>query len=131
MQNIELWFPFPDISSKQRFYCEGVHDDYEGFRILLKGANPESKMLRLSWENALFYQNRDECYFTFQSEYQGKFDFPHPFYQIIGSNLIERFHQESARAYADWAIKHYSIYTCNDCIDVLSALEPKAEVLGG
>ena len=125
MQKIIKWNPFPN-EKNQRIYCEGVHDDYEGFRILLTGEEKASPMLRLSLENTLYYQNRDEGYFFNYGNIQGAFDYPHPFYIIEYSELIQKFHIESENTFSELNIKHYAIYTCNDCIDILSEKEPKA-----
>jgi len=130
MQKIEQWNPFPNQQEKQGIYCEGLHDDYEGFRVLLTTEEKSAPMLRLSWENALYYQNRDEGYFFNHGDFEGDFDFPHPYYEIKKSELVKKFHHESGSAYEDWEVRHYCIYTCNDCIDVLSVAEPIAEVLG-
>lgn len=128
MKKIIKWEPFPEEKSK-RFYCEGVHDDYEGFRILIKNDETSAPMLRLSFENALLYQNRDESYYFHHPNMQGEFEFPHPFYLLENSDLISEFHSGCSEIYRDWDIKHFAIYTCNDCIDVLSVNEPKAENL--
>ncbi len=61
MQKIIKWNPFSSKKTES-IYCEGLHDDYEGFRILLTAEEKASDMLRLSFENALYYQNRDESY---------------------------------------------------------------------
>jgi len=128
MEKIVKWNPFNNYE-KRRVYCEGVHDDYEGFRILLSAKENTSSMLHLKFENALMYQNRDESYLSCHSSKEGAFDFPHAFYNIENSELVAKFHSDSSEAYAHLAIKHFAIYTCNDCIDVLSVEEPLAENL--
>ena len=128
MQKIIKWTPFSKKYT-HRVYCEGIHDDYEGFRILLSDQDKHSPMLRLFFENPFLYQNRDESYMISHTNIEGSFEFPHAFYIIENSDLVERFHNKSASVYRDRDLKHYAIYTSNDCIDVLSDLEPKAEVL--
>lgn len=129
MQSIEKWLPFPSEKDKQPYICEGLHDDYEGFRVLLSSEKVGSPMLRLKWDNVLFYQSRDEAYLFSYFDFN-QFEFPYPFYIIKDSELITNFHKNSDEIYTDWKIQHFAIYTTNDCIDVLSVSNPSVKVLG-
>ncbi|GBC59932.1 hypothetical protein DENIS_0874 [Desulfonema ishimotonii] len=105
-------------------YCEAVYDDYEGFRILFKGEDKTSPMLRVSFESVLTYRNIDE------GDYMHTLDLidnesGHPFYIVNNSSLVKWFHKESYGIHEDTIITHYAFYTSNDCIDVLSSFEPK------
>ena len=57
---LNLWQPTNGCPSKMFF--EGLHDNYEGFRILLKGEDSTSSMLKIHFEDALTYKNTDESY---------------------------------------------------------------------
>lgn len=128
MQEIIHWQPFKGFSG--RFYCEGVHDDYEGFRIIMRHDDKEQTHLRLKFEDVLFYQNTDEGNFLNPPPYLGDFNFPHPFYVIENSKLVQDFHQLSSGIYQDDVITHFAIYSANDCIDILTLSDPVAEILG-
>jgi hypothetical protein len=41
-------------------YLEGLHNDYEGFRLLLKGAGDKARMLRITFDPVLAYRGIDE-----------------------------------------------------------------------
>ena len=130
MLKIKKWVPFEDLNF-DRWYCEGLHDDYEGFRVLLTGEEKPEPIVRLLFEYVYFYQNRDEGKFLVHEPSEGNYEFPHPFYILENSKLLKRFHEESAGIYAEYPIKHYAIYTTNDCIDVLSIDAPIAMRLSG
>ncbi|MBI9078101.1 MAG: hypothetical protein JEZ02_22080 [Desulfatibacillum sp.] len=127
MIKIVRWEPFPKMKNVA-LYCEGLIDDWEGFRILLKGN--KTPMYRLLFQNPYFYQNRDEEYFLIDTPSEGTYEVPYPFYKIENSELLERFHLESVGICRNFNITHYAIYSGNDCIDILSVEEPIAEVLG-
>jgi hypothetical protein len=59
MENFfKKWEPLKNIP--RILYCEGIHDDYEGFRILLIGENERSPVLRIMFDAARSYRNTDE-----------------------------------------------------------------------
>jgi len=130
MQKILKWEPFKELPIA-RWYCEGLHDDYEGFRVLLSGEEKSAPTVRLLFDNVYFYQNRDEGKFIVHEPSEGQFEFPHPFYILENSSLLNRFHEESSDIYSEQRIKHFAIYTANDCIDVLSVDNPATERLSG
>lgn len=120
------WIPLEKIPS--RLHCEGLHDDYEGFRILLKGDDPNSSMLRITFNAVLVYRNIDEgdLLLTIQT----RPDLGHSaLFTVENSTWLEWFHGESCEIHERETIVHYAIYTSNDCIDVLSAFEPTVEWL--
>ena len=129
MLEIIKWNPLQN-SNIQRWFCEGVHDDYEGFRILLKGEG-KSPTFRILFETKLLYQNRDESdlFLINDNSVIGRFEFPHPFYILKNSTVTENFNIESGYKYDKINIKHFAIYTCNDCIDVLTKFDPVVKQL--
>jgi hypothetical protein len=120
----EKWCPLERIPA--RLYCEGLHDDYEGFHILLRGGESSSRMLRIAFDPALVYRNIDDgdllktiCTLS-EPEVSSLFT-------VENSTWLEWLHEESHGIHDGEAIIHYAIYTANDCIDVLSAFEPTVE----
>lgn len=120
------WKPVEGIPKK--LYCEAIHDDYEGLRVILKGEDNQSNVLRLFFETVLAYKNIDESYLLRTIE---KIDSPgeSTLYTVENSNWIKWFCEESYDTIEKNSITHYAIYTPNDCIDVLSEYEPKIEWL--
>ena len=122
----EKWMPVESIP--RRMYCEAVHDDYEGFRILLKGEDPNSSVLRVSFESVLAYRNIDEGSLLKTLDLIKDREI-HPLYIVRDSSWLYWFHEESYNIHANNDIVHYSVMTPNDCIDILSEFEPTVEWL--
>ena len=120
--NYIKWNPIDSLPDC--LYLEGLHDDYEGFRVLLRGVDIHSRMLRIAFDLPLFYRNIDEGSFlktlhaiTEQERWA--------LYTVENSSLISWFQEESYGViYRNRQIVHYAILTPNDCIDILSEHEP-------
>lgn len=128
MKNIiyQKWIPIHSIP--ERLFCEAIHDDYEGFRILLRGEALHSPMLRISFESVLAYRNIDEGSLLKTLNLLKDCE-PSSFYLVQNSTWLVWFHEESYGMYEDRHIVHYAIFTSHDCIDVLSEYEPVVEWL--
>ena len=121
-QTFILWEPLDDLP--RPMYVDAVHDDYEGFRILLRSEIPTSPVLKIAFESYLSYRNTDESYLvkiwqSMPSENIGK-----NFFLVQNSAYIAFFHEMTENIYADWSVKHYAIYTISDCVDVISTVPP-------
>lgn len=121
------WLPTDNILDIM--FVEELHDDYEGFRILLQGEEKSSKILKLTFDDKLCYRNIDEGYSFNSRSISNNQDLGKTFYIIKNSSYIEYFHEITCNIYSDWDIVHYAIYTESDCIDILSCFEPKVEWL--
>lgn len=121
------WNPFPGFTGP--FYCEALVDDWEGFRILIGSDNISAPMLRLAFPDAVLYQNYDESFKQSTPGDGSELDFPHPFYTVENSALLADFHAKAKNTMKDTPIRHYAIYTSNDCIDILSTGEPVIDIL--
>ncbi|RJP74811.1 MAG: hypothetical protein C4522_22120 [Desulfobacteraceae bacterium] len=120
------WTPVDSIP--KRMFCEAIHDDYEGFRILLKGEDPTSPMLRLKFDSVLLYRNIDEgAMLKTLDSIKDREIFP--LYIVHNSKWIEWFHEESHNMFIGNEIVHYSIMTPDDVIDILSENPPNVEWL--
>lgn len=117
-QNVfKLWEPLE--GTRLLFYCEGLHDDWEGFRILLRS---NDRVLRVSFNAHVAYRNMDEG-----KRLKTLSQFPRDilgvtFYTVENSTWAKWFYEES-KVYDGDELTHYMIGTDNDWIDVL-ALEP-------
>jgi hypothetical protein len=116
------WNPIPQLEGK-RMYCEALHDDWEGFRIWLQ-PDPHGRMLVVRFEHVLFYANSDEGKRLAPVEKGEEMRFPHVFWKVENSALVEEFHRQSAGTCEGLPITHYAFLTSSDCVDVLSVQEP-------
>lgn len=127
-QIIEPWV-IPNVDSSANYYIEAIHDDYEGFRILLRSSILESKMLRISFNDKLSYRTTYESFYLKLWSNMNEGIFGKTFYIISNSYYIDYFNDQTLDIYKDWKIQHYAIYTISDCIDILSIQQPIIEWL--
>jgi len=119
------WNPVPVLEDKE-LYVEAVHDDWEGFRIWISAENRNAGIVAIArFENALLYTNSDESFRLSETERESGTKFPHLFWTVENSLLINEFHRQSLRIYEDWKITHYAFLSGNDCLDVLSVEPPQ------
>ncbi len=122
------WEPIQDIPGE--IYLEGLYDDYEGFRLLLKGGDQFSKMMRIKFDSVLLYRNIDEGdLLSYPRVDEPKNQKMWCLYVVFKSDLLQWFHDVSQNIYEEDKLVHYAIYTPNDCIDIISFFEPKVEWL--
>jgi len=83
-------------------------------------------MLRIAFDSALSYRNIDEgdLLITMSEELGGW-----SLYIVTDSGFLQWFNHESQNIHKSDEIVHYSIYTPNDCLDVLSIFPPVVEWL--
>ena len=115
------WIPMENIPS--RLYCEGLYDDYEGFRVLLKGEETNSRQFQICFESVLAYRNIDEGD-RLRTLHELPMERKVPLFIVEESSFIRWFHEESCDIHRNRDVKHYAIYTSNDCIDVISSQVP-------
>jgi hypothetical protein len=123
---LQEWQPLPNLPSNMQ--VEAIHDDYEGFRILMR--SKDSEILRICFTEKITYRNTDE------SEYLKIWGndikvLKSNFFQVQDSSFLRyflqemnenRFHDNSMNS-----IGHYLIFTDFDCIDILSTKPPFVE----
>jgi hypothetical protein len=124
----QKWTPLESIPD--RLYCEAIHDDYEGFRVLLKGEDATSPVLRIGFSSVLAYRKVDEGSLLRTLDLMKNLN-KFPLYTVSNSPFVKWLHEESYGIYKDSETIHYAILTANDCIDVLTEDEPKVEWLDG
>lgn len=55
---------------------------------------------------------------------QPALEFPHAFWTINKSELVDIFHRQSCGIHNDGGVVHYAFLACDQCINVLSTIEP-------
>jgi hypothetical protein len=113
------WTPVTSIPNSM--YCEGIHDDYEGFRILLKGKNANDPILRIHFDSTIAYRNIEEGKRPKTLE---RITEKSTLYIVKNSNWLKWISNESFGMYDNLDIIHFAIYSLNDWIDVLSVKHP-------
>ncbi len=117
----EIWTPVVDLSND--FTVEGLYDDYEGLRILLK-CHDNDRMCRALFDGHLCYRNIDEGDFLVESE-----GFSAGLFRAKKSSFLDWFKKQGDGKWENTDIIHYSFYTENDCIEVLSTVPPSVSWL--
>lgn len=120
------WEPLQGIPEK--LYCEAIHDDCEGFRIILQGEKTGSGMIKILFNPAIAYRNIDESYLIKTLSRISSLE-KSSLYIVENSKWTKWFHEESYDVYDDRKIIHYSIITPGDCIDILAEYSPNVEWL--
>lgn len=127
---LKPWKPIEGEGLQDVMYVEAIHDDYEGFRILLRGEEPPLIMLRVRFEAPLSYRNTQETFRRLDVSQPANHDvLGKLFYIVENSSYIDYFNEMTQELFTDWELKHYVIYASQDCIDVISAIPPIVEWL--
>lgn len=122
----EIWKPIED--DPNNFNIEGLHNDYEGFRIIMRTRKPIDRVLKLSFDAPLLFRSIDEgdrlklwSNETLITKYT--------FFRVKNSSLIEWLTDESLEVRKTDNLAHYLIASSNDIIDVICHDEPTAKWL--
>lgn len=99
---LKIWKPLTDIPSE--LYVEALYDDYEGFRILLKGKEGNSSIIRITFNNPLSYRNTNESYLLKFWHNAPKEILGNTLYLIEQSSYIDFLKKMSQGIYDDWNI---------------------------
>ena len=122
-QYIEKWSPISNLPKKGSI--EAIHDDYEGFRILIRNMEG-TEVLRVLFHVPLVYQRTDEGdrwntvnkLLKLQSAM---------FFKVKNSKLAKWLEEESCGIHKANELDHYLIAGCNDIIEIISAVKPDLE----
>jgi len=123
----EQWKPIDGLP--EVLYVEGLHDDYEGVRILLKGEQEDGKMLVIKFDPALSYRNTDEGDRHILAREHPEVRGTWSLFKAEQSEFIDWFNRENQNIRNDLNIVHYLIVTESDVIDILAGFPPKVEWL--
>jgi len=118
------WKPTADIVG--RVIVDKIEDSDKGLVIYFHLRNIDRKY-RVVFDAYVAYRNMDESYRARTFYEHGGFE--NSFNLVEHSSWLEWLHTESQGYYRGADLKHYSIITDADCIDVLSEFEPIIESL--
>ncbi|WP_157600066.1 hypothetical protein [Saccharospirillum impatiens] len=120
----------PILGLQNAMYVEGLYDDYEGFRILLKGSGECAKMLRIKFDPPLAYRAIDEgdlLAYERVNSYSNSGQWT--LFVVENSSYLSWFQHTSQGIHNERAIVHYAIFTSSSCIEVLAEYEPSVDWL--
>jgi len=128
METYKKWEPIEGIEAE--LWVEALHDDYEGLRILLRGNESSSPVLRITFSHYYVYRNADESY-RLALWREAHFEERNwCLFTTTSSSLIDWLSSEAGDAYNKDEMHHYLIKTGADVIDVVTNKnEPKVEWL--
>lgn len=119
-ERFERWEPIDGVQA--RMFLEALHDDREGFRLILKAAEPKARSLRILFDAPLCYRGAQELYLLRQI-YEAHDIYPWPFFIVRNSRYSRWFYAQATDA-IDKDGHHYHIAAMDEIIDVISARPP-------
>jgi hypothetical protein len=125
MKEQQEYVEWQPIEAPGTLYVEALIDDWEGFRILLR-SDQNSRVIRISFDSYIAYQNRDETH-AYGEIRRSKRTVSSQLYVVHNSEFALRIQEDSTMPRS--GIKHFSIITSMDFIDILSVSEPRIEYL--
>lgn len=126
-EKYKKWIPIKDIPGNLLLF--GLHDNYEGFRILLRDEKT-SGVMRIFFDSFISYRNTDEGYLL-KTHHERKGFVKWPLLIVENSRFLKSLHEEESvdKQLLNEKSIHYAIITPNSCIDVISNSLPKVEWL--
>lgn len=117
---VQNWLPIDDY-----FHCEGVLDDYEGFRVLARGGSKSSPMYRILFDTVVAYSSVEESSCFNDPRRAPGFASKNCCFRVEKSWYLSELHEISSGVREGEDIHHYALYFSNQCIDVLAYGQPK------
>jgi hypothetical protein len=125
---IEKWEPIPNLPPK--LYLEGLYDDYQGFKLLLKGEDSSGRLLKIEFTSRLGYRNIDETYRLKTLNNHPILTSQWPLFVSKNDDFTKWIETESTGTVDPLvSYNNYIICTPNDIVEVVSDQEPIVEWL--
>ena len=105
-----------------RMALDAMYDDREGFRLILKTAEPKAKVLRILFDAPICYRGTSEA-LLLRKIYELDDIYPWPVFIVKNSRYAKWFYAQAKDA-IDKDGHHYHIAATREIIDVLSARPP-------
>lgn len=119
-ERFERWEPIDGL--QPRMFLEAMHDDREGFRLILRADEPRARALRILFDAPLCYRGAQELYLL-REIYEGNDIYPWPIFIVRNSRYAKWFYRQASEA-IDRDGHHYHIAAMDEIIDVISARPP-------
>lgn len=124
MNEFEQWRPVSDLPKE--FLNEGLHDDFEGFRIILREIGGEQRILRVRFDNPICYRNSQE---SFRLTTWSRTSSMKGFCRSDSSDWIRWVREEAEGALDTLKLVHYVVMTPLDVVEVICDTCPEADWL--
>ena len=119
-EKFERYEPIDGLAPKM--ILEAMHDDREGFRLILRAPSPKTRALRILFDAPLCYRGTQEPYLLRQI-YEGDGIYPWPIFIVRNSRYAKWFYAQATDA-IERDGHHYHIAAADEIVDVLSARPP-------
>jgi hypothetical protein len=116
----ERWEPIDGLDAKM--FLEAMHNDREGFRIILRAAQGKTRALRILFDSPLCYRATPEIY-VLREIYERNKIYPWPIFIVRNSRYANWFYAQTGPG-VDRGGHHYHIAAVDEMVDVLSARPP-------
>jgi len=124
LQRWDPWWWYRDVGST---IIASVTDDWEGFRLILTADKcPDTRVL-VPGGGLVLYRVYDEVGLVGR-QLEG-FEPGHSFYTVESSQLVKQASGMYGGTRDFLSMRHYAIYTCDRCVDVVSSIEPRFVLL--
>lgn len=122
IMEIKKWIPKEDVP--KTCYLEGLRDDYDGFRLFLKGEDENGATLTISFENHLGYRNFNESERLKTLNNYPSLGEKWTFFIVEESEFTKWIVEESSEIVREQDVTHYLIATPEDIVEVLAKEAP-------
>ncbi len=119
-ERFERWQPIDGLAPKM--FLDAMHDDREGFRLILKALDPKFRELRILFDAPLCHRGTQEKYLL-RTIYEANSIYPWPIFIVHNSRYARWFYAQATDA-IDKDGHHYHIAAMDQIVDVLSARPP-------
>jgi hypothetical protein len=126
-ERYERWAPIHGL--EPRMYLDAMHDDREGFRLILRSDGEPRRALRILFESPLCYRAAQEDRLLDQL-YESHDIYPWPIFVVQNSRYTAWFFGQLDKAQGAVA-HHYHIAAIDEVIDVISERPPVLCWIGG
>lgn len=128
----EQWSRWEPISNLAKsYYIESIHDDRQGFKIILCNEKSKNKAVEIMFEDSVYaYASTDDTSVgtiinQLYLEYGSAFYQGWTLFKVSNSTYIQRLSEQSYGVISARPLIHFSFVTIDSILDVISDYEPK------
>jgi len=122
-KHFNRWLPLVDAPTK--IEIEAIHDDREGFRIILLGGIQRDCSILIQFDDPPIYRYCTENYQSLSLFEPGEWCF----YRTEDSDVIRELHLETMGIYEGHPFVHYIILASNARVEVVTERQPIVNLL--
>jgi hypothetical protein len=125
----------PILNLAKSYYIESVHNDKQGFKIILRDENYNNKSIEVMFENSVYsYACTDDTSIgtiinKLYSTYGAAFYRDWTFFKVSNSHYIQRLIEQSYDVIRSRPLIHFSFITVDSMLDIIADYEPKVVLI--